>query len=76
MAANFNVRKIGSTFERISGSVSSIRIIVVPLKKRITTINFFGNKHSTEEVLAINAAALKELMTATAPVSSKKSQYI
>ena len=41
MAANFNVRKIRHTVQRMHGYEYSVEIIIVPLKDRITETNFF-----------------------------------
>ena len=40
-AANFNVRKMYSAFERMDGCESSIEITMVPLNKRIAGTNPF-----------------------------------
>ena len=37
--------------ERIDGCKSSIETIIVPLKERIARTNFFGNKHTTAEII-------------------------
>ena len=55
MAANFNVRKIRHTVQRMHGCEYSIEIIIVPLKDRITETNFFmwgtgGDKYSAERI--------------------------
>ena len=46
MAANFNVRKMRRTIERMHGCKYSIETVMVGLKDRIAqTIFFEGNKH-------------------------------
>ena len=61
MSANFNVRKMCSTVERMDGCENSAEIIIVPLKERIAGINFF---------LEINILLLKELLKQWMIVSS------
>ena len=49
---NFNVKKIYSTAEKTDRCESPTEIILVPLKKHITQIKlFFGNKHTTAEII-------------------------
>ena len=50
MAASFNVRKMYSTVKRMDDCEYSLEIIIVPIKERITEINFFGNKHIVEKI--------------------------
>ena len=66
-AANFNVRKMYSDFERIDGCECSIEITIVPLKER---------KARTSPFLEINIllltaeriSVLKQWMSASSPV--------
>ena len=53
MTANFNIRKICSTVERIDVYEHSLEIIIVPLKERITETNLF---------LGINILLLKKVL--------------
>ena len=50
MDANFNVRKTYSTIERMDICKSSIKLVLVPPKERITRTNFFLNKYTTAEI--------------------------
>ena len=49
MAANFSIRKMYSTGEKLDGCDYSIEIIIVPLKERVAGTNFYGDKHTIAE---------------------------
>ena len=49
MTANLIIRKTHSTFEIMNCSNYSIKIILAPLKERITETNFFENIHTASE---------------------------
>ena len=51
MAANFDVRKIYSSVERMDDCKFSIEIIILSLKERIPRIDNFRNKHTTGEIV-------------------------
>ena len=47
--SNFIIRKTYSTVEIMNGCDYSIKIILAPLKERITETNFFENIHTATE---------------------------
>lgn len=60
MAADFNVRKMHNTVERMDGCGYFIKIIIIPLTERIAEPTFFGYKHTTP--VKINTVPFKECM--------------
>ena len=63
MAANFTVRKMYSTIEKMDGCEYSTEIIIVTLKKRIVETNFFS-----EINILLLKVLLKQWMSANFPV--------
>ena len=52
MKANFNVRKMYSSVEKMDGCKYSLEAIIVPLEECIAETKFFGNKHTVAETIA------------------------
>ena len=69
IAANFNVRKMYSTAERINDCEHSAKIILEPLKERIDRTKLFGNKELLMKEL------LKQWKNASSPVKTNPVPY-